>query len=140
MLFLSHLFWAVLICLLYIHADCYCRHSQNRYKTDCPTGTRKMWDGFSLAYVQGNGKAHGQELGIVDKIDVVFFADLLSCGCCAISWKAGCILLLKAYMSTVLSSWQILTCFTWYTWISSLTWNVFCLCFLCRPYTTCKSV
>ena len=72
MLFLSHLFWAVLICLLYIHADCYCRHSQNRYKTDCPTGTRKMWDGFSLAYVQGNGKAHGQELGIVDKIDVFF--------------------------------------------------------------------
>ena len=70
---------------LLIIYPCYCRHSQNRYKTDCPTGTRKMWDGFSLAYVQGNGKAHGQELGIVDKIDVFFFADLLSCGCCAIS-------------------------------------------------------
>ena len=30
---------------------------------DCPTGMSKIWDGYSLLYVQGNGRAQGQDLG-----------------------------------------------------------------------------
>ena len=30
---------------------------------DCPFGMTKIWDGYSLLYVQGNGRAHGQDLG-----------------------------------------------------------------------------
>ena len=29
----------------------------------CPTGMSKIWDGYSLLYVQGNGRAQGQDLG-----------------------------------------------------------------------------
>jgi len=29
----------------------------------CPPGTELMWDGYSLLFVQGNEKAHGQDLG-----------------------------------------------------------------------------
>lgn len=37
-------------------------HSQTDKVPDCPVGT-KMWDGYSLLYIQGNERAHGQDLG-----------------------------------------------------------------------------
>ncbi|PVD18256.1 hypothetical protein C0Q70_20805 [Pomacea canaliculata] len=42
------------------------RHSQTTSPPDCPIGTTKMWDGYSLLYVVGNGRAHGQDLGKSD--------------------------------------------------------------------------
>uniref|UniRef100_A0A4W5JX48 Collagen IV NC1 domain-containing protein n=1 Tax=Hucho hucho TaxID=62062 RepID=A0A4W5JX48_9TELE len=39
------------------------RHSQADYVPVCPEGTRLIYDGFSLLYVQGNERAHGQDLG-----------------------------------------------------------------------------
>ena len=37
---------------------------------DCPPGTEKMWDGYSLLFVQGDEKSVGQDLG---KFSVLFF-------------------------------------------------------------------
>ena len=39
------------------------KHSQASYVPDCPLNFRKMWDGYSLLFVQGNERAHGQDLG-----------------------------------------------------------------------------
>ena len=39
------------------------RHSQTALLAECPFGTDKMWDGYSLLYLQGNERAHGQDLG-----------------------------------------------------------------------------
>uniref|UniRef100_A0A8C3JE39 Collagen IV NC1 domain-containing protein n=1 Tax=Calidris pygmaea TaxID=425635 RepID=A0A8C3JE39_9CHAR len=39
------------------------RHSQTRDTPSCPLGTSRIYDGFSLLYVQGNERAHGQDLG-----------------------------------------------------------------------------
>ncbi len=39
------------------------RHSQTSQVPACPFGTSRMWEGYSLLYVQGNEKAHGQDLG-----------------------------------------------------------------------------
>ena len=39
------------------------RHSQTNYVPECPEGLQKMWDGYSLLFVQGNERAHGQDLG-----------------------------------------------------------------------------
>lgn len=41
------------------------RHSQTTDAPFCPTGTSRIYDGFSLLYVQGNERAHGQDLGKV---------------------------------------------------------------------------
>jgi len=30
---------------------------------DCPRGQKKLWDGYSLLYIEGNEKAHHQDLG-----------------------------------------------------------------------------
>ncbi|WP_411027473.1 hypothetical protein, partial [Salmonella sp. s54925] len=38
-------------------------HSQEKTVPDCPAGMNKMWDGYSLLYIQGNERAHGQDLG-----------------------------------------------------------------------------
>lgn len=38
-------------------------HSQKKTVPECPRGTNKMWDGFSLLYIQGNERAQGQDLG-----------------------------------------------------------------------------
>jgi len=29
----------------------------------CPPGTEQMWEGYSMLFLQGNAKAHGQDLG-----------------------------------------------------------------------------
>lgn len=39
------------------------RHSQSVSVPDCPAGSYKMWDGFSLLHFTGDAKAHGQDLG-----------------------------------------------------------------------------
>uniref|UniRef100_A0A8C4Y9P8 Collagen IV NC1 domain-containing protein n=1 Tax=Gopherus evgoodei TaxID=1825980 RepID=A0A8C4Y9P8_9SAUR len=39
------------------------RHSQTTDTPLCPQGTIRIYDGFSLLYVQGNERAHGQDLG-----------------------------------------------------------------------------
>lgn len=39
------------------------RHSQTTDIPSCPHGTSKIFEGFSLLYVQGNERAHGQDLG-----------------------------------------------------------------------------
>lgn len=39
------------------------RHSQTTDAPLCPQGTARLYDGFSLLYVQGNERAHGQDLG-----------------------------------------------------------------------------
>lgn len=39
------------------------RHSQTTDDPLCPPGTKILYHGFSLLYVQGNERAHGQDLG-----------------------------------------------------------------------------
>lgn len=39
------------------------RHSQTTDDPQCPPGTKILYNGFSLLYVQGNERAHGQGLG-----------------------------------------------------------------------------
>lgn len=39
------------------------RHSQTEKLPQCPKNTVKLWDGFSLLHVMGNGFAHSQDLG-----------------------------------------------------------------------------
>uniref|UniRef100_A0A671VJV7 Collagen IV NC1 domain-containing protein n=1 Tax=Sparus aurata TaxID=8175 RepID=A0A671VJV7_SPAAU len=39
------------------------RHSQGQDVPFCPDGTNTIYDGYSLLYVQGNERAHGQDLG-----------------------------------------------------------------------------
>lgn len=39
------------------------RHSQTTDSPQCPQGTVQIYEGFSLLYVQGNKRAHGQDLG-----------------------------------------------------------------------------
>lgn len=39
------------------------RHSQSEMIPTCPRNTVKMWDGFSLLHIMGNGKPYGQDLG-----------------------------------------------------------------------------
>uniref|UniRef100_A0A8C4WA82 Collagen type IV alpha 1 chain n=1 Tax=Gopherus evgoodei TaxID=1825980 RepID=A0A8C4WA82_9SAUR len=39
------------------------RHSQTIEEPECPSGTKLIYYGYSLLYVQGNERAHGQDLG-----------------------------------------------------------------------------
>ncbi|KAL0188559.1 hypothetical protein M9458_015658, partial [Cirrhinus mrigala] len=39
------------------------RHSQTTDVPLCPGDTKLIYDGYSLLYVQGNERAHGQDLG-----------------------------------------------------------------------------
>lgn len=39
------------------------RHSQTTDDPLCPPGTKILYHGYSLLYVQGNERAHGQDLG-----------------------------------------------------------------------------
>lgn len=40
------------------------RHSQQSTVPECPAGMEKLWDGYSLLYIEGNEKAHSQDLGM----------------------------------------------------------------------------
>jgi hypothetical protein len=35
-------------------------HSQTPTVPQCPQGTQKLWEGYSLLYIEGNEKAHNQ--------------------------------------------------------------------------------
>lgn len=39
------------------------RHSQSTNVPECERGHYKLWEGYSLLYVEGNEKAHHQDLG-----------------------------------------------------------------------------
>lgn len=39
------------------------RHSQTTSVPMCPQGGTKLWDGYSLLYLEGNERAHSQDLG-----------------------------------------------------------------------------
>lgn len=39
------------------------RHSQNVQVPECPPGSVKVYSGFSLLFINGNNRAHGQDLG-----------------------------------------------------------------------------
>lgn len=39
------------------------KHSQSEHIPPCPVGMNKLWDGYSLLYVEGQEKAHNQDLG-----------------------------------------------------------------------------
>lgn len=39
------------------------KHSQSNYVPQCPQGMEKLWEGYSLLYIQGNEKSHNQDLG-----------------------------------------------------------------------------
>jgi integrin beta 8 len=40
------------------------KHSQTSTAPACPDGMDKLWDGFSLMYLEGNEKSHNQDLGV----------------------------------------------------------------------------
>ena len=39
------------------------RHSQTTELPQCPVGQSKLWEGYSLLYLEGNERAHSQDLG-----------------------------------------------------------------------------
>uniref|UniRef100_A0A183V3I4 Collagen IV NC1 domain-containing protein n=1 Tax=Toxocara canis TaxID=6265 RepID=A0A183V3I4_TOXCA len=39
------------------------KHSQTSEVPQCPQGMVKLWDGYSLLYIEGNEKSHNQDLG-----------------------------------------------------------------------------
>ena len=39
------------------------KHSQTEYVPQCSPGQTKLWDGYSLLYIEGNEKSHHQDLG-----------------------------------------------------------------------------
>ncbi len=39
------------------------KHSQTTEIPQCPPGQAKLWDGYSLLYLEGNERAHNQDLG-----------------------------------------------------------------------------
>ena len=39
------------------------RHSQTANVPQCPVGQSKMWEGYSLLYIEGNERSHNQDLG-----------------------------------------------------------------------------
>jgi collagen type IV alpha len=39
------------------------RHSQTDRVPMCPPGGSRLWEGYSLLYIEGNERAHSQDLG-----------------------------------------------------------------------------
>lgn len=39
------------------------KHSQSTLVPMCPEGMTRLWEGYSLLYVEGQEKAHNQDLG-----------------------------------------------------------------------------
>lgn len=39
------------------------RHSQELYIPECPAGSTEVYSGYSLLFINGNNRAHGQDLG-----------------------------------------------------------------------------
>ena len=55
------------------------RHSQSSSIPLCEPGTTKLWDGYSLLYVEGNEKSHHQDLGRI-MIRIMYSKDCCSHG------------------------------------------------------------
>ena len=53
--------------LNYLTGNILVRHSQSSILPECANGEAKLWDGFSLLYIEGNEKAHHQDLGKMHK-------------------------------------------------------------------------
>lgn len=55
------------------------RHSQSIKVPDCPNGSSLIYSGYSLLFINGNERAHGQDLGmnikIIVSINNVYFTD-----------------------------------------------------------------
>ena len=49
--------------LNYLTGSLLVRHSQSSNVPVCGEGELKLWDGYSLLYVEGNEKSHHQDLG-----------------------------------------------------------------------------
>lgn len=39
------------------------RHSQELFIPECPAGSTEVYSGYSLLFINGNNRAHGQDLG-----------------------------------------------------------------------------
>lgn len=39
------------------------KHSQSSIIPECESNHAKLWEGFSLLYIEGNEKSHNQDLG-----------------------------------------------------------------------------
>ena len=72
------------------------RHSQSSSIPLCGPGENKLWDGYSLLYIEGNEKSHHQDLGtplmILEKVNDILspqgwlvhvFTDLIQCPSCS---------------------------------------------------------
>lgn len=55
------------------------RHSQTTVAPPCPAGTQPLYSGFSLLFVQGNERAHGQDLGNVPVLVSGIFVPYANC-------------------------------------------------------------
>lgn len=63
----------------YLNGILLVRHSQSTTVPECPRGHVKMWDGYSMLYIEGNEKSHNQDLGkFIDLLLCSFF--IYSCG------------------------------------------------------------
>jgi collagen type IV alpha len=51
----------------YLTGSILVRHSQSSNSPVCGDGETQLWDGYSLLYIEGNEKAHHQDLGIFVK-------------------------------------------------------------------------
>lgn len=40
------------------------KHSQKVNVPACPNGSRRLYDGYSLLFIHGNNRGHGQDLGM----------------------------------------------------------------------------
>lgn len=47
------------------------KHSQSEKTPMCPVGMSKIWDGYSLLYLEGQEKAHNQDLGESGETEVM---------------------------------------------------------------------
>lgn len=48
------------------------KHSQSNYVPQCPQGMTRLWEGYSLLYIQGNEKSHNQDLGKKNMVDNLY--------------------------------------------------------------------
>ena len=51
--------------LNYLTGSVLVRHSQSSSIPLCEEGEEQLWDGYSLLYIEGNERAHHQDLGMM---------------------------------------------------------------------------
>lgn len=65
------------------------RHSQTIDDPQCPPGTKILYHGYSLLYVQGNERAHGQDLGEAPEMCVFILSCISGSGWCWAVFLSG---------------------------------------------------